>query len=54
MMISYAGRKKKMTLIFAGVTLVGLAGILFEALIIYKRKKKASEEVEEEDGTNND
>ena len=53
MMISYAGRNTKMTLIFAGVTLLGLAGIFFEAFIIYRRKKKASEEVEEED-TNND
>lgn len=38
MMITYAGRNTKMTLIFLGVTLVGLAGIIGEALLIVYRK----------------
>ena len=49
MFIQYAGRNEKMMLIFLGITLVGVIGIVLEALFIYRRKKRASESSESEE-----
>lgn len=47
MFIQYAGRNTKMMLIFIGITLVGVIGIVIEALIIYTRKKRLSKKEDE-------